>query len=116
DKTSACKSRNNSQFGYLAARGCYAATKPCAVKDSMQTVGRKTVSQFLGTIPVVNVDKGIVGHFVTDSIRCQHSGKPVMSVAVKLKTKRAPCRNAKIDKSQLFILKIEVVMKAFTRL
>ena len=66
----------------------------------VQQIGREPVSQFLGTLPVVNPDQGVVGRGEADAFRHQLPGQPAMAVAVELQTEWRPSGNPQMDEAQ----------------
>jgi hypothetical protein len=90
-----------------------AAQRGVAIQDTVQLIGGEAVGQLLGTAPVVDPHKGVVGHGVADALRGQPARQPAMAVAVELQAERRPRRHAQIDQPEFGVLEIEVVVQAF---
>jgi len=61
-----------------------------AIEDVMQAGGRQVIGEGLRPLPVVDVQKGVVGKFEPDVGGSELARQPAMSVAIELEAERTP--------------------------
>jgi hypothetical protein len=59
-----------------------------AIEDVMQAGGRQVIGEGLHPLPVVDVQKGVVGKFEPDAGGRELARQPAMSVAIELEAER----------------------------
>lgn len=84
------------------------------IKNLMETFRVYTVRKLLSSLYIGDFKERIVLHPVSNSLLIKFMGKQVMSVHIKLKPERRPCRNTEIAETEFPVNKIEIVMKALT--
>ena len=72
------------------------------------------ICQHLGLAKIVNLGKDIIEHLKRNVFLFKYPRQQVVSVKVKLKPERCPCRNSQIAQPQFGRDEIEVIVQAFT--
>ena len=81
------------------------------IENFMEPLRVDTVRKFLSSFNIGDFKERIVLHPVRKLFFIKLIGEQVMTVHVKLKTERRPCRDTKIAKAKFPVDKIEIVMK-----
>ena len=81
------------------------------IENFMEPLRVDTVRKFLSSFNIGDFKERVVLHSVRKLFFVKLIGEQVMTVHVKLKTERRPCRDTKIAKAKFPVDKIEIVMK-----
>jgi hypothetical protein len=83
------------------------------IEARVQLLDHQLVRELLGLLPVIDGREGVVLQLVGDVGAAELRGQPVVTVQVKQRAERAPCRNGQETEPEHLVDEVEVVVQTF---